>query len=79
MWNLNGGVIKGLSYDFQGELYTGDHVATLDYVNSTATAQAQTAVTEQLTNADFQRFGASGLANAFAIRDLVLNQDRFVI
>ncbi len=34
---------------------------------------------EELTNSDNQRFAASGIANAFSIRDLVINQDRFVI
>jgi hypothetical protein len=72
-------VIKGLNYDFGANPYSGDHVATLDFVNSTTTATAQTAVYEQLTNQEFQRFGASNIANSFTIKNLTTNLDKFVI
>lgn len=38
VWDLNGGRIKGLSYDFTSEPYSGDHVATLDFVIDNAIA-----------------------------------------
>jgi hypothetical protein len=38
IWNLNGGVLKGLPLDLYTEPYSGDHCASLDYVNQLVAA-----------------------------------------
>ena len=72
-------MLKGLPLDLYTEPYSGDHAASLDYVNQLVAAQGQTQAQVYLTNADGYVFIPSGLANAHAFRKVATSEDRFII